>query len=117
MKLWEIAMESDRAFGRDFWQKKIPFLKFPEGWEILMRPPMLGAMVRFSVRDSRSGKNEVSVYLDCHEMLGAWSKPYWEAYPGAPGGDTGRCLMEDTEELLKMIKAGLDCLATTEGKA
>ena len=80
----------------------IPFIKFPQDWEIQMNPPYAGATARFRVKKP-SGKI-TSVYLDCYEMLGSYmgGKPYWEVYP--VGGEVGRCGIDDVEELLKLIE-------------
>lgn len=86
------------------WIEKIPFIKFPRSWEVRIIPPFCGAMTRFQVRGPKS-ENTVSVYLDCHQRLGCWDGPYWEVYPYHD--DVGRCDIDDTEDLLRMIKHGL----------
>ena len=85
--------------------KLIPFLSFPAGWEVKVIPPHTGAIIRFRIRRAYT-KEEVSVYLDFDSMLGACDQPYWEVHPYM--GDVGRCDLKDTEELIKMIEAGLD---------
>lgn len=99
-------------FEWDKWIKEIPFIKFPRTWKIKFIPPFNGAVVRFLV--SRKGKNNVSVYLDCYDILGFMMKPYWETYPYE--GDCGRCEMNDIPELLRMIKRGLNEIEKEEIK-
>lgn len=82
------------------WVTEIPFLKFPPEWRVKVIPPFAGAIARFIVKIPDCS-DTVSVYLDCYNCLGFANGPYWEVYPHH--GDTGRCAMEDTETLLKMI--------------
>lgn len=89
------------------WQEAcdiIPFIKFPADWSIQIIPPFVGAMVRFRVK-LPNGQNK-SIYLDFYDRLGYVGKPYWEVYP--VGGDTGRCLLAETDELLRLIAAPRD---------
>lgn len=87
----------------EHWQSAIPLLQFPSDWYIRLHPPFGGAMVRFT---ARKGEAEVSVYLDCHKILGSEPTPYWEIYPAA-GGDTARFALNDTPNLLSGIAASL----------
>jgi hypothetical protein len=80
------------------WAAEIPFLEFPSGWKVKIVPPFAGAIARFQVE---IGSEHVSIYLDCYDRLGLFGAPYWEVYPYQ--GDTGRCAMNDTSELLRMI--------------
>src|SRR4030065_481704 len=80
------------------WRKKIPFLTFPQGIELKVIPPFAGAIARFI---ARSNGKEVSVYLDCYDKLGCVGSPYWEVYPY--DGDTYRCGMNETNELITAI--------------
>ena len=94
--------------NRQGWREeinRIPFIAFPAGWQIKVIPPFGDAVVRFQVKlPSGCWK---SVYLDVRGSLGFFGAdldnpvPYWEVYPC--NGDTGRCHLDDTEELLKMI--------------
>lgn len=67
-------------------------------------PPFGGALVRYRVKDTATGKT-VSVYLDCYDLLGYFGSPYWEVYPC--GEDVGRCHMSNVDSLLEMILVGL----------
>lgn len=98
------------VFEHERWMKKIPALQFPEHWNVRMRPPMMGAVVRFSVesgrKDSQGYPIEISVYLDCYSLLGAMDAPYWEMYPNKDG-DPERYLMADTSGLLNAISRAM----------
>lgn len=78
---------------------KIPFIQFPADWKVAIIPPFAGAVARFRVL--LPGGETKSIYLDWHNRLGYCSGPYWEVYP--VDGDTGRCLVNETEELLRLI--------------
>lgn len=84
---------------------QIPFIKFDPDWEVRMVPPFCGAMCRFHVRKI-NGKGALSVYLDCHDVLGWMQRPYWEVYPVQ--GDTRRVYMDDVDGLLAAIREGLE---------
>lgn len=85
------------------WSRNIPAISFDAGWAVKVIPPFAGAMARFIVE--KDGKT-ASVYLDCYDSLGYVGKPYWEVYP--VDGDTGRCLMNETDELLALIRRAID---------
>lgn len=72
--------------------KKIPAIEFPRPIKIV--PPYSWAMVRFT-----TGKN-ISVYLDCHDLLWIWGWPYREIYDW---DETYRYDMEDTKALINKI--------------
>ena len=91
------------AEGWREWGDKIPALQFDPEWMVKIIPPFTGAMVRFMVR---SGDKTASVYLDCHDSLGCMGEPYWEVYP--IDGDTGRCLMAETDELMALIRQSIE---------
>lgn len=84
------------------WIEKIPYIQFPEHWLVEIIPPFGGAIVRFWVRHKDNEKVEVSVYLDCYDMLGCVGEPYWEVYPY--DGDVYRCKMDNITELLEAIE-------------
>ena len=86
------------------WMKEIPEITLPPGYSFVPIPPYRGAIVRFLVRKN---DRQVSVYLDCYDMLGFMQKPYWEIYP-AKDGDTERYDMNDVEELVKGIVGALE---------
>ena len=96
-KLYDNEMESLK------WGKEIPVLDFPADWKIQISPPFNGAIVRFRVF---SGNAEISVYLDCYNMLAAMDYPYWEIYPH--NGDVYRCGLNETDELIKQIQHAID---------
>ena len=82
------------------WVNKMPYIKFPNSWEVKVIPPFGGAVVRFQVK--KPSGDWKSVYLDCYDRLGYMGYPYWEVYP--VDGDVRRCEMNDVDELLKLIK-------------
>lgn len=86
------------------WGKEIPFIKFNPKWEIQITPPFAGAVVRFRVKYKNA---DVSIYLDCYDALGYVGEPYWEVYPDTTG-DCFRCLMNETDLLLKAIQESID---------
>ena len=80
------------------WCGEIPYIKFPNDWEVKIIPPFKNAVVRFLIKKGDAG---VSIYLDCYDRLGCYGQPYWEVYPHQ--NDVFRCDMKDTEALLKAI--------------
>jgi len=94
-----------KIMGWKEWERKIPYIRFPTKWRIKIVPPFVGAMVRFKASSYNTGK-DVSVYLDCHDVLGCMKTPYWEIYP--IDGDTARCEMEDTKRLIEIISDEID---------
>lgn len=101
MNLKRIEIERDEEWSE--WIKKIPPLKFKDDWEVKIIPPFGGAIARFFID---KGDKHVSVYLDCYDKLGYVGQPYWEIYPYEE--DTARVLMEETDELIKIISSVLD---------
>lgn len=93
-------IESDERWTD--WMRSIPSLKFLPEWEVKVIPPFGGAMARFRVSH---GDKSISVYLDVYDCLGCMGEPYWEIYPYE--GDTFRCLMNETEELIEAIDKAL----------
>lgn len=91
----------EELVGWRFWMDKIPFIKFPSEWKVKITPPFAGAMIRFKV-EKEDVDFEVSVYLDCYDILGYYGSPYWEVYPYY--GDTQRISMDDVDGLLKSIE-------------
>ena len=83
----------------------IPFIKFPSDWGVQIIGPFSGAQSRFRVRLPNG--EEKSVYLDMDGSLGYFcddegnTAPYWEVYP--VDGDVGRCAMNETDELIRLI--------------
>ena len=104
MKDYNLVTEYHREMESDKWRLGIPFLKFPENYEIKVIPPFAGAVVRFKVRFN---DREISVYLDCYDMLGFVNEPYWEIYPST-NGDVARFVMNDVKGLIDEIKNTLE---------
>jgi hypothetical protein len=94
-----LYVQMEQAFGWRKWTEEIPFIEFPRGWRIKVVPPFGGAMVRFYVDDGLGDR--ISVYLDCHNMLGASGGPYWEVYPIQD--DTRRFPMHEVGLMLAAI--------------
>lgn len=88
------------------WINEIPYLKFREYWDVKIIPPTSGAIVRFFVSNSCTGK-DVSVYLDCYGELAVMNEPYWEIYPDADGNNS-RYFIEDSKELMEAISDAID---------
>jgi hypothetical protein len=87
------------------WIKEIPTLdlsKLVEGAKVAPLPCYGGAVARMKIT---RGDCYVSVYLDCYDKLGYVGQPYWEVYP--VGYDVERCLMGETDELIKLINQSL----------
>lgn len=82
------------------WAGKIPYISFPDDWEVRIIPPFSGAIVRFLAR-LKGKEKSISVYLDCYQKLGCMDAPYWEAYK--IGDDTIRFYLDETNELIKAI--------------
>lgn len=96
----QLSNSMNKEFEWRKWEKEIPYISFPSEYKIQIIPPTMGAIVRFRV--SIPGvENDISVYLDCYDILGLFGQPYWEVYPYR--GDIGRCEMQDTKKLLEMI--------------
>ena len=85
------------------WVDKIPAIQFDADWQVKVIPPICGAMVRFVIL---KGGKQASIYLDCYDVLGCMGHPYWEVYP--VDGDVGRCDMNDTTQLLALIRHALE---------
>lgn len=102
-----VSHETAKAFNWEKWRAEIPYLNFPRKWEVKIIPPFTGAVIRFWVKTkSMTDEDAISIYLDCYDVLGFVGQPYWEVYPDK-NGDTSRCLMNETEELLAIIKDAL----------
>lgn len=101
MEVYKALATVEKAFEYYRWVKEIPYINFPASWAVQMCPPFGGAVVRFHVRDNQG--HDVSVYLDCYEVLGLYrGDPYWEVYP-ASDGDIARFSMQDTDGLIGEI--------------
>ena len=82
----------------------IPYLNFPNEWEVKITPPFSGASIRFM---AKKNDKTVSVYLDCFNSLGYVGEPYWEIYP-AVNGDCERFLLNEHKEMIKSIDKSLN---------
>ena len=79
---------------------EMPFFSVPDGYQIAVTPPFAGADARFRIK--RPDGVIISVYADFYNNLGTCEGPYWEVHPYME--HTGRCDINDTETLWKMIK-------------
>lgn len=89
-------MEQERKWRER--SQMVPGLSFDPSWSVRIIPPFAGADARFVVK---SGKAEVSIYLDFDDRLGCVGQPYWEIYP--MDGDCARYMIGETTELLDGI--------------
>ncbi len=85
------------------WIDKIPWIRWPNGWDVKAIFPFAGVMVRYLVRDPETG-SEVSIFLDCHKSLTIHA-PCWEVY--AYGDNTMQCEIDDVDTLLSIIRRSL----------
>lgn len=99
----------NRIFECEKWKDKIPYLNFKSDWHVKILPPLNGAVIRFWIK---SGRADLSVYLDCYEILGyQGGKPYWELCPYKD--DVFRCGMDDTNALLSAIEEEIKRASST----
>jgi len=111
MRRTEIERDED---WRDEIQQ-MPWLDFPESWQVQIIPPFGGALARFKVRRDDTPKGQcVSVYYDAHSRLGFMPYSYWEVYP-CPSEDMerGECRRhrhDEVEGLMASIAESLDYL-------
>ena len=103
MEDYRLAYKYEEQMEHRKWMKEIPFLNFPADWQVQITPPFAGAVVRFRIKSKEA---EISVYLDCYDRLGCVGKPYWEICPH--DGDTYRCYLNETEDLIKNIQYAID---------
>jgi len=101
MEDWRVPSEYDRVMETRSWINKIPYINFDSNHKVRVIPPFSGATIRFNVKNEETDK-AVSVYLDCYNNLGCMDYPYWEVYP--INGDTFRCKLDDTDDLLQEIR-------------
>lgn len=103
---WKLSSEMENKFEWRKWMVEIPYISFPSELKIKIIPPFAGAVVRFHAALKDKPDHFVSIYLDCYDILGWVGQPYWELYPDSDG-DTFRCAMKDTDELLQAIDRAL----------
>lgn len=97
-----ISAKAEKEFEWRKWAQEIPYINWPEVWEVKAIPPFNGAIIRYFVRPIGRPENEhVSIYLDCYDILGLWGEPYWEIHPH--NDDIFRCNMNDTTALIEAI--------------
>lgn len=101
MKSWDYTSQLARIQDWLEWADKIPFMQFPETWEVKAIPNMCGSIIRYKVRDKKS-KLVVSIYLDGYDLLGCVGEPYWEAYP--INDDVYRVPFKDHKKLIRRIE-------------
>jgi hypothetical protein len=104
IKVYEAEAVLRKEHEWDKWLQEIPAINLPQGYGFTPLPPFQGAIARFKVTKNN---HQVSVYLDCYNLLGFMDGPYWEIYP-AKGGDTERYNMNDVEGLQKGIIESLE---------
>ena len=92
------SLEEKLAFKADM----IPWLSFPEDWEVKPMFPFRGAAVRFLVRKAGDESQHYSIYFDTKDQLGFMNEPYWEVYP--IGDDVARWKQGEEQEMLTAIK-------------
>lgn len=98
---------------REKWRdimNRIPFIQFPNNWQVQITPPCGGAVVRFRVKRFNIKPDEpedISIYLDWFGRLGCVQEPYWEIFPDKDGNNL-RFLLNETDEMLKAIQESLD---------
>ena len=98
---YELAVKTETAFEWRKWSKLIPYINWPSEWEVKAIPPFAMAVIRYKVRLKDNPEINVSIYLDCYDLLGFCGKPYWEIYPHKE--DTYRCGMQQVDGLLRGI--------------
>lgn len=98
---WKLTSEVSKAFEYKKWKEEVPTIDFGPHLLVKPIPPFAGAVVRFFVYDRLNPEEQISVYLDCYDMLGIYGAPYWEAYP--VDGDTFRVPMAEVKELVKAL--------------
>lgn len=101
-----LSGELEESMEWHHWSNEIPFIKFDSDWEVKIIPPFAGAVVRFLVKKN---DKQVSIYLDCYDILGYHNSPYWEVYPVKFEGytDTARFNINDISGLLLCIREEL----------
>ena len=99
----EISQRFEDSFEHAKWVGQIPYINFKKEWKVKVIPAFGGAVVRFIVSFKEA---EISVYLDCYDMLGRYGSPYWELYPHDE--DVFRCDINDTKSLLQAIEYSLN---------
>jgi len=108
MEIIELEHKLSKLLEWDKWVKEVPFIPFPKKWEVQIVPPSLGAIVRFRVKlkEHHDDHRDISVYLDCYDLLGSFGEPYWEIYPNKEG-DCSRIPMNNITKLLRELKDAL----------
>jgi len=95
-----LSAQMEKEFEWTKWANEIPFIKWPANWEVKAIPPFCGAIIRYWIMTPRGN---ISVYLDCYDVLGYFGEPHWEVYPDSEDNNA-RFAMNDVEGLLKCIE-------------
>ena len=91
------------------WIDKIPWIRWPNEWDVKAIFPDGGAMVRYLVRDPKTG-TIASIFLDCDKILTIHA-PCWEVFP--IGEDPMQCGIDDVGALLSLIRQSLSSQSIT----
>lgn len=107
-EMHKLAWRVTEAFEYEKWTREIPVLNFPPHVAIKVIPPFGGAVVRFLAIHKEDPRAQVSVYLDCYNMLGIYGngEPYWEIYPH--NDDVARVPLREAEQLVALIIEALE---------
>jgi len=109
----KLSMELEEAAEWRRWTDEIPFIKFPADYSVKALPPFGGAIIRYWIKKDGCDQ-QISVYLDCYNMLGAIPmEPHWEIYPDSEG-DNARFKMNDTAVLLEEIEKAFQAYMVKE---
>ncbi len=100
--------EYDRKMESFKWIQALPYLAFKPHWRVKVIPPIVGAVVRFWVKEADID-DHVSIYFDAYNNLGYFGGPYWELYPAADG-NTARFALGEESALLEEIDKSLECV-------
>jgi|GEM_PF-1595468 len=115
-----LSAQMHKEFEWERFMYEIPKISFPKEWKVQLQPPYMTAIARFVAYD---GDEKISVYLDGFNTLGIYRfgsfkkediVPYWEAYEIE--GETFRCDMNDTEELINVMKDEFKRRRTKDGQ-
>lgn len=108
---WDFESEARKSCD------KMPWLSFPENWEVRLIFPFGGTVQRLLIREKGKKNGHVSVYADWFGNTGCYGplddpQPFWEVYPH--DGDVGRVDLDDAKGLLKMISESLKELSKSK---
>ena len=99
---YKCIYEAEQVFEWDKWRQEIPYMDFHSDWLVRAIPPFHTGVIRYNIKHKEIPDSHVSIYLDCYDRAGCMGmQPYWELYPH--DGDCFRCLMNETDDLIKAI--------------